>query len=238
MSIMTVFEDPASRSFERLAGSLYLVIGVAGVFSIMWVPSQLTVAGDPFGTASLIAQRQGLLGAGVAGSVVLMLAEVLLSVMLYAMFRRDGAVLALSAAAARLLMVAVMAVMLLPQAGIHALVAGDAQFVALDAGERAELAWVLREIHDAGILVWQVFFTLHLWLLGMLAWRAPSVPRLLAGGLATGGTGYLAASVHSVYFAHVFTFEVAVISLLAVAALAEIGFAIWLLIRGQIHAPA
>ena len=235
---MTAFDDPASRSFARLAGSLYLVIGVAGMFSIMWVPAQLTVPGDPFGTAALIAERPGLFAAGVGADVVLMLAEVMLAVMLYAMFRSYGPVLAMSAAAARLLMVAVMAAMLLPQAGILALVADDAQFAALDAGQRAEMAWILREIHDSGVLVWQVFFTLHLWLLGVLAWRSGAVPRLLAGGLAIGGTGYLAASVREFYFPHAVAFEVGAVSLAGIGALAEIGFAIWLLVRGRVQPRA
>lgn len=233
---MTALDDPSSRSFARLAGSLYLLIGFAGVFSIIWVPSQLTVSADPFGTAALIAQRRGLFAAGVGADVVLMLAEVMLSVMLYAMFRSHGHVLALTAAAARLLMVAVMAAMLLPQVGILALVAQDTQFVALDADQRAEIAWVLREIDESGVLVWQAFFTLHLWTLGVLAWRSESVPRLLAAGLAIGGTGYLAASVHAFQFPQIVAPGVVAMILLAVAALSEIGFAIWLLARGRIPA--
>ena len=90
---------------------------------------------------------------GVAGDVVLMLAEIVLAIMLYAMFRSYGSVLALSAAAARLIMVAIMTTMFLLEAGILSLVNLDTQFSALDTDQRAELAWVFRKMHDSGILV-------------------------------------------------------------------------------------
>ncbi len=229
---ITAFDDPDKRSLARAAGLLYLLTAAAGFFSILWVPSQLTVPGDPAGTAALIAARPGLFAAGVGVDVLIMLAEVLLAAMLYAIFRSCGPVLALAAAAARLMTAAVMAVMLLPQAGILALVTEDTALVSLDAGQRAEIAWVLRQVHDAGVWVWQVFFTLHLWLLGLLAWRSGTVPRLLAGGLVIGGTGYLADSARAFAFPDSDAFEIVGTALLAIVIAAEIGFAIWLL-RGR-----
>ena len=178
------------------------------------------------------AERRDLIG------YVVMLAEVMHSVMLYAMFRSHEPVLALSVPAARLTLVAVMAAMQLPQAGFLAFATHVKQFIALDADQRAEFAWVLRHIHDLGVLVWQVFFTLHFWLFGVLAWRSDPVPRLLAVGILIGGTGYLAASVRTFQFPQDFALEIAVMALLALATLAEIGFAVWLLVRGQIHANA
>jgi len=229
---MAILDDPASRRFARLAGALYFLIGVTGVFGILWVPSQLTVPGDPQGTLQLIAQRPDLMSAGVGSDIILMLAEILLAVMFYVMFRSYGPVLAMTAMAARLIMVAVMATMLLPEAGIQTLTALETEFFGLDPIQRAEIAWVLRDIHDAGVMVWQVFFTLHLWLLGVLVWRSGCVPRLLAVGLTIGGTGYLFASMHTFHFANLIALEHAMIGLLAIATLAEIGFAIWLLVCG------
>ncbi|MDE0695715.1 MAG: DUF4386 family protein, partial [Boseongicola sp.] len=74
------------------------------------------------------------------------------------------------------------------------------------------------------------------WTLGVLAWRSESVPRLLATGLAIGGTSYLAASVHAFQLPQIVALGVVAMILLAVAALSEIGFAIWLLARGRILA--
>ena len=59
-----------------------------------------------------------------------------------------------------------------------------------------------------------------------------------AGGLGIGGTGYLAASVREFYFPHAAVLEVGAVSLAGVGALAEIGFAVWLLVRGRIRPKA
>lgn len=229
---MTAFDDPSTRSFARIAGALYLVIAAAGGFSILYVPVQLTVPGDPAATLAAIAARPGLFAAGVGGDVVMMTAEVVLAVMLWAMFRPFGAVLAAAAMVARLMMAAVMAAMLLPQAAVLSLALDPP--TALGA---AELAWVLAHMDDAGVWVWQVFFALHLWLLGALAWRSGAVPKLLAAALAIGGTGYLIDSIRAFAFDGAAFLGLLGGALLLLVTLAEIGFALWLLARGRVPAP-
>ncbi|PWJ20993.1 DUF4386 domain-containing protein [Jannaschia seohaensis] len=230
---MTAFDDPTTRSFARVAGVLYLVIAVAGFFSILYVPGQLTVPGDPASTLAAIAARPGLFALGVGGDVVMMTAEVVLAVMLFAMFRPFGAVLATAALVARLMMAAVMAAMLLPQAAILAL-ATDPSLAG--EGQAAWLAATLARMDAAGVWVWQVFFALHLWMLGALALRSRAVPRLLAIGLVVGGAGYLVDSVRAFAFDGSMALSVIGGALLAVVTLSEIGFALWLLTRGRVAA--
>ncbi|WP_298434822.1 DUF4386 domain-containing protein [uncultured Jannaschia sp.] len=160
----------------------------------------------------------------------------MLAVMLFAMFRPHGAVLAMAAMVARLMMAAVMAAMLLPQAAILA-VAMDPP-LAMDVAARADLAWVLGRMDEAGVWLWQVFFALHLWLLGVLAWRSRAVPPLLSVMLAVGGTGYLVDSIRA--FAAPESAVLGAVGgvLLAIVTLAEIGFALWLLVRGRVTPPA
>lgn len=233
---MAAFDHPTSHRFARGAGRLYLAIAAAGFFSILYVPAQLTAPGDPVGTLAAIAARPGLFIAGVGGDVVMMTAEVALAVMLYAMFRPFGPVLALTAMVARLMMAAVMAAMLLPQAAV--LMLATHAVPGLDAPMRAGLASTLAHMDVAGVWVWQVFFALHLWLLGALAWRSGVVPKLLAGGLGVGGIGYLVDSLRAFAFPGAPLLPVLGGALLGIVTLAEIGFALWLLTRGREPAPA
>ena len=57
---MHPFQDPTSRSYARMTGGLYLVIAIAGGFSILYVPGALNVGGDPVATFANIADRRGL----------------------------------------------------------------------------------------------------------------------------------------------------------------------------------
>ena len=231
------FDDPTTRRFARAAGALYALIAASGFFAILHVPGQLTAPGDPAATLALVAQRPGLFRLGVQGDVAMMTAETVLAVMLFAMFRPFGAVLAGAAAVARLMMAAVMAAMLLPQAALLAL-ADPAAPLSLEASARADVAWALARMDAAGVWVWQVFFALHLWLLAVLAWRSGAVPRLLAAGLGLGGTGYLVDSARAFAWPDSAALAALGAALLAVVTLAEVGFALWLLARGRVPAPS
>ncbi|MEO1551279.1 MAG: DUF4386 domain-containing protein [Pseudomonadota bacterium] len=220
-------------SHARPTGALYLVIAVSGFFSILYVPSQLVVPGDPLATAQALAERRAFFAWGVLGDVVMMTAELLVSVMLFQMFRPWGETMALAAMVARLMMASVMAAMLL----MHAAVLGLSDPVAdalssFSALQRAELAQLLREAHGAGVWVWQVFFALHLLLLARLVARAAVMPRGLGVALALGGAGYALDSLRAFALPDMPGLPQIGIALLAVATLAEIGFALLLVVKG------
>lgn len=235
---MHAFQDPSSRPYARLTGALYLVIAFAGGFSILYVPGALTVPGDPAATFANIADRRGLFHAGILGDVVMMTAEIFVSAMLYFMFRPVNATLSFAASFARLMMVAVMATMLFFHAGSLALADGRVPLDSFNAAQRVELAGLLRHVHDSGVWVWQVFFFLHLVLLGTLVLRSGLYPRLLGIGLIVGGAGYLVDSVQMFALPDAALLEAVKTALLLVVTVAELGFALWLLTRGpRLPAP-
>ncbi|EAR51172.1 hypothetical protein OG2516_14895 [Oceanicola granulosus HTCC2516] len=229
---MLSFNDPTSAAYARLTGALYLVIAVAGAFAILYVPGALDVAGDPAATFDNIARQRGLFHAGLGGDVVVMVAEVLVSVMLYFMFRHVNETLSLAASYARMMMVAVMAAMLFFHAAALALADGTVPLASFSEAQRLELAGLMRHVHDAGVWIWQLFFCLHLALLGTLVARSGLYPRLLGVGLVVGGTGYLLDSVQMFALPDAALLAGAKVALLVIVSLAEVGFALWLLLRG------
>ena len=225
------FQDPTSRAYARSTGLLYLLIAVAGGFAILYVPGQLDT-GDPVTTFANLADRRGLFHAGLLGDLTMMIAEVFVSVMLFFMFRGVNPTLSLAAAFARLMMVAVMAAMLFFHAAALALADGSVPLDAFSEAQRIELAYLMRHVHDAGVWIWQVFFWLHLAILGTLVLSSDLFPRLIGWGLIAGGTGYLVDSVQMVAFPESGTLIALKTALLALVTLAEVGFALWLVLAG------
>lgn len=229
---MKAFSDPDSRSYARLVGALYLVIAVAGGFSIAFVPSQLQVVGDAAATFDNILSRRGLFHLGIAGDVVMMIAEVMVTAMLFFMFERVNRTLSMAAALARFAMVAVMAAMLFFHVAALDLVVPDGLLTTFTAEQRTDLAGLMLGVHDAGVWIWQIFFTMHLVLLGTLVAHSGAYPVLLGRALVVGGFGYILDSIYAFAFPDVAWLGLLRVGLLTIVTLAEISFALWLLIRG------
>lgn len=228
---MQSFSDPQSSSYARWTGFFYLGIALAGGFSIAYVPAQIVQPGDAAATVANIVSRSALYHLGIAGDVVVMVFELFVLAMLYFMFRNVSKTLSFVAAMARLSMVSVMSGMLFFHAGAELLAQSDHVMTHFAPEQRADLTGLLLEMHRAGVWIWQVFFTVHLLILGCLIQRSGRFPAILGHGLSVGAMGYLLDSVYAFAFPDVAWLGQLRIVLLGIVTLSEVGFALWLLIR-------
>ena len=83
-----------------------------------------------------------------------------------------------------------------------------------------------------GIYVWQIFFGAHLLALGWIILRSQLVPHLLGWGLLIGAFGYLIQGLVELTFTDLATLDIMIIGLLVIVTLSELGFGLWLLVRG------
>jgi hypothetical protein len=84
-----------------------------------------------------------------------------------------------------------------------------------------------------GIFVWQLFFGAHLLALGWIILRSQLVPHLLGWGLFIGAFGYLIQGLVALTFTDVVALDIAIIGLLVIVTVSELGFGLWLLVRGR-----
>lgn len=228
---MQSFSDPMSSSYARWTGFFYMGIAVAGGFSIAYVPSQIVVQGDASMTVSNIVGRNGLYHLGIAGDVVVMVFELFAVAMLYFMFRDVSKTLSFAAAMARLSMVSVMSAMLFFHAGADLLATSDQVMTHFSRDQKADIAGLFLEMHRAGVWVWQIFFTVHLLILGYLVKRSGRFPSIFGYGLMLGAMGYVLDSVYAFAFPEIAWLGMFRAGLLAIVTLSEVGFALWLLVR-------
>lgn len=220
------------KTHARIAGVLYLVIAAFGGFSIGYVPSVITEAGNPAATAANLAANMGLFHASIAADIVVMLVEVVLTAMLYVMFAPVSKTLSLTAALARTSMVVIMGVILLLNVAPMFLL-GSAEFLGgVDRAGLETIAYAFFKAHEMGMYVWQLFFALHLLALGYMIARSNLVPRQLGWMMLVGSFGYSLQGIAKLTALDNGVLDIAIIALLTLVTIGELAFALYLLIRG------
>jgi hypothetical protein len=99
--------------YARIAGLLYLVIFVCGIFSEVFVRARLVVDADPAATADNIVTSAGLFRLGFASDLVMVVADGALAVVLFLLLTPVSVGLSLAAAAFRLVQAAILGLNLL-----------------------------------------------------------------------------------------------------------------------------
>lgn len=214
-----------SKSYIRTAGWLYIVIAVAGGFSIGYVPSFFATSSD---AAAALSSHTTLYRFGLLGDIVVLLCELALTVLLYRIFKPVSETLALIAAYARFAMVGVMA--------INIMLGAMPLYIIDLSTPMPEMVAALFEAKETGVYVWQLFFSLHLLAVGAMILRTGLFPRLLGWMMGIGAFGYLLEGLSKLTHFENAALSWVVIGLLVTVTLGELAFAIWLIIKGQVRA--
>ena len=218
------------RRLTKVAGSLYLVIFVVYPLSIM-VRANLVVPGDAAATADNIRAQETLFRWGMAGEASIVLVEVVLAAVLYALLRPVSRSMSLAASLARVAEAVVMAAGCLVTSVFTLVAVSDNGYLAaFEADQRDGLALFFQEANDHIVLIWGFFFALSLLLTGWLVHRSGFLPRVIGILLALAGTGYLVQS-FGTFLAPGMT-DVWATGVLVLAIPGELVFALWLLAKG------
>jgi hypothetical protein len=219
------------RKTARIAGILYLIIIVGAGFSQGAVRGTLVVPGDAAATAANIMGSQGLYRLGFVGDLVAFLSDAAVAMLLYVVLRPVSKTISLLAAAFRLLAhPAVAGINLLNHMAPLVLLGGGGYLNAFDTAQLQSLSLFFLEAHRYGYLIAGAFFGLSLLFLGWLLYRAEYFPKVLGILLAAAALGYLIESFGN--FLITGNEEILGWIVGLPAAVGEISFTVWLLVKG------
>lgn len=215
----------------RLAGALYLAVMPFAFFGIMYVPSVLLVPGDPATTARNILASEWLFRSGTVSHLIGQIIFIFQVLALYRLLKpvnKDHAVLMV------ILVVVSIPIAFLNEVNHLAalrLLSSTDEGVFTSTQLHAQVMLFL-DMRQYGIVVTHVFWGLWLLPLGFLVFRSGFLPRLLGVLLIIGGAAHVIDAGTQLLFPGVptiiqFTFAFAIL-----AAVGELLFALWLVIKG------
>jgi hypothetical protein len=212
-----------------VSGLLYLVLFVFGMFSPL-VLEALVVEGDMVATADKISGSLGLFGISLVTWIVIVVADIAISVTLYMLLEPAGRVLSMATAAFRIVYSTMLGVFLLNLFDAFTLLNGSDSAIGRDTQQIQAAALTAIESFEDGFVLALMFFGAHLVLLGVLLYRSGYVPRVLALVLAIAGAGYIADGLANFFLSS--HSDTVTIVLLTPALLGEFGLTAWLLLKG------
>lgn len=221
----------SNKRNARIAGFLYLVVVLAGIFSLAYVPSQIDAAGDAAATVRNIVAHESLFRLGIVASLVCYTAFLLLPLALYKLlspYGRRSAVLMVAFAVAS---VPFSFANTFNKFDVLTLLSGADYLQAFTAKELQARVMLSLEAYGDGLLVAQIFWGLWLLPFGYLVFKSGILPRALGLLLMLGCFGYLINFTGQVLFPGYAESGIARFVRLP-ASLGEIGICLWLLAMG------
>jgi hypothetical protein len=227
--------DISLAQAARLAGIGYLLMIVIAPFSYGYVYSGLIVPGDASTSISNIQDNEFLFRVGISAFLIVMLADVLVSIGLYYFLLPVNRGIAILAAWLRIIYVAIFTSALTSLFDLlHIVSVRLPQWVGAESLQAQADFMRLVNHFDTGWLIGLVFFAFHLILIAWLMIKSHYIPSLLGVLVMIAGMGYLIDS-----FAHFLIQDyeaykdIFLVIVLVPATLGEFSLCFWLLFKGN-----
>lgn len=213
----------------RIAGALYVAMGVIAPFSLMYVPNKLIVSANAAATAGNILGSQMLFRLGIVGELITGVIFVFLVMTLYRLLSAVNRNHARLMVGLVLVSVAITFMNALNHIAALILLRGGEYLSVFDQAQREGLAMLFLRLHGQGSFVNETFWGLWLFPFGWLVFRSRFLPRILGILLIVNGLAYVVLSLTWLLLPEYgnILFRASMPALLG-----ELWIMLWLLIRG------
>ncbi len=223
----------SAKRAARIAGLLYVLASIPGVFCLIYIPSHFIVSGDATATAAKITTSPSLFRLGILSELVGFTGFIFVVRALYRLLVGVNKSHASLMAILMLVSIPISLMNVLNEFAALALVRGSNFLSVVDQNQRNALAMMFLDLHFQGLMVAQVFWGLWLIPFGILVYKSGFLPRILGVLLIVACFGYLANSLVGFAILRANTLSRAVGQL----TICELPIIFWLLIRGSKDQP-
>lgn len=221
----------SNKKTARIAGLLYLIVVLTGIFSLGYVPSKLIVDDNAAATVLNIRTSETLFRLGILSSIICYTAFLLLPLVLYKLLKPVNKIPAALMVIFAVVSVPLSLINLLDKFAILTLISKAGYLTAVGADQLQTQVLLYLDYYDNGIKIVSIFWGLWLLPFGYLVYRSGLLPKVLGIFLMAGCFGYL------INFAGNFLFpayhQMGISSFIRLpASIGEIGTCLWLLVMG------
>jgi hypothetical protein len=214
------------KKTARIAGLLYLIIALLGIFSMLYGPNSQIVPGDPAATVNNIKASESLYRIAFIGDLLGQVIFIFLVLLLYKLLKPVNK--NLSVLMVVLVLVGIPIAMLNDLNQIAALlISSGADYSPVFATDQLQAHVMLfLDLYEHGLRIAYIFWGLWLFPLGYLVFKSGFLPRILGILLIIAGFGYL------IEFVAFFLFPNFDLTIKMFTFWGEVLLALWLLIMG------
>lgn len=222
----------STKKAARVAGLLYFLVSIPGVFSLLYIPSHFIVSGDAAATANKILTSEFVFRLGIVSELTGFTGFIFVVRALYRLLSGVNRAHASLMVTLMLVSIPISLLNVLNEIAALALIRGADFLSVFDKPQRDALAMLFLNLHFQGVMVAQVFWGLWLIPFGVLVFKSGFLPRILGVLLIIACFGYLANSLDAFgVLPHV------VSRVIGQLTICELPIIFWLLIRGAKDQP-
>ena len=188
---MTTKDKMDPNKTARVAGLLYLLVAVCGIFSMMYGPSSLVVAGDAATTVKNIMASESLFRSAFMSDLIGQTVHILLVVALYKLLKLVNKNHAVFMVIFGLVGVPIAMLNMLNQFAALLLMSGADYLTAFTANQLQALVMFFLDLQAHGVYIAFIPWGIWLFPLGYLVFKSGYIPKILGILLIIGCFGYL-----------------------------------------------
>jgi hypothetical protein len=225
---MTIKEKMNPNKTARVAGFLYLLMAPFGVFGILWA-SSLIVPGDAAITANNIMASESLFRLSIVSALMVQIICIFMVLILYKLLKPVNKNHALLMVIFILVGAPIAMLNELNRFIALLLLSGADYLTVFTADQLQALVPLFLDLHEQGVTIAGIFWSLWLFPMGYLAFKSGFIPRILGVLLIIAGFGYLIDS-FAVFLLP--NFYAPISQFILFTTYGELLFPLWLLIKG------